>query len=1017
MKKLLLVVTMLITLSSMFAQIQWDPAGIPIRQGVNIEWARSSVTLEDGGIVYVWSDTRRGARDAWIQKVDVNGNLLWGEQSEGEDWKEGILVNGEINRQEDIVVIDAGNNELIVAWVDFRHEDAGDIYAQKIGSDGSLLWDVAGVPLCLADDIQISLNIVTDDDGGAYVIWLDSRNSGGEDIYGTHITHEGSIATGWVEDGSPIVDVGGSQNQHTFWEDGQGGAIVVWHDERDPDNENLYMQRIGNDGSLLWNIDGTLVSNASNSQEKAKIKPDGNDNFYIVWRDRRNENDGDIYAQYIDINGNTLWAEDVSVFTGAGIQRNPRSTVTTDGKLVVTWEDGRNDAYYKDIYAQKIDSNGSLLWGAEGIAICTEENNQMNPRISADNNSGSWIIWDDGRTLGHPHENIYLQHINSNGEILLENNGKLVCGAEGEQFSPLVKSNSDGFLYVIWGDKRTGSTGMYTQIYNPSGEETLPDDNIIYYGLDGDARDFMILENDNNPIVIWKDTRNSSIAHQIFIQVLSENSTLLLEKNGKAITTMTGYDQEYLSATTYPGSNIIATVWEEIRGDNSQIYAQAVNLEAHSLWDSNAIAVGDFTYQQESPKITVIENNGSYDFYVGWSDFRDNWDYGIMAQKINEAGELQWNESGIVISDLSGDDTLEDIVGSCYIWKNQSWPDTNIYAKMVDENGETAEGWLDDGLIVCSDSLLLQNAKGLLVPEGIFIAWQDRRNNDQFDIYGQLVSNTGEIQWQENGVQLVSASEDQYIGNFLFDEEALIMLWEDFRNTPNTDIYIQKYDMNGNFQWTENGNVVIDRDLTQTFPYMVKNGEYYLTFWEDYYQGEESALFAQAIKTNGEYISDPGWGNDGLLICDAIKKQNKPMAVSNANGDDTYVIWEDTRSSGKTDIYNIFAQRVRTDGVSTDENTVNPVNFSLKNYPNPFNPETTISFELATKYAENTELCVYNIKGQKVKTLLNEKLEAGNHKITWNGKDKNEKIVASGIYFYKLKTGRFTSTKKMILMK
>ena|GEM_PF-2203417 len=87
------------------------------------------------------------------------------------------------------------------------------------------------------------------------------------------------------------------------------------------------------------------------------------------------------------------------------------------------------------------------------------------------------------------------------------------------------------------------------------------------------------------------------------------------------------------------------------------------------------------------------------------------------------------------------------------------------------------------------------------------------------------------------------------------------------------------------------------------------------------------------------------------------------------------------------------------------------------NFPNPFNPSTTISFELNTEITENTEIVVFNLKGQIVKILVNEKLDAGTHHVIWNGKDDNNKRVSSGVYFYKMKAGKFVSTKKMILMK
>ncbi|HQO18283.1 MAG TPA: choice-of-anchor J domain-containing protein [Candidatus Cloacimonas sp.] len=91
------------------------------------------------------------------------------------------------------------------------------------------------------------------------------------------------------------------------------------------------------------------------------------------------------------------------------------------------------------------------------------------------------------------------------------------------------------------------------------------------------------------------------------------------------------------------------------------------------------------------------------------------------------------------------------------------------------------------------------------------------------------------------------------------------------------------------------------------------------------------------------------------------------------------------------------------------------VNDLKGNYPNPFNPETTIRFSTAAKGPVTID--IYNIKGQLVRKLLNTTLEAGNHNIVFDGKDENGKFIASGMYFYKMQTGKFSSIRKMILMK
>jgi hypothetical protein len=101
---------------------------------------------------------------------------------------------------------------------------------------------------------------------------------------------------------------------------------------------------------------------------------------------------------------------------------------------------------------------------------------------------------------------------------------------------------------------------------------------------------------------------------------------------------------------------------------------------------------------------------------------------------------------------------------------------------------------------------------------------------------------------------------------------------------------------------------------------------------------------------------------------------------------------------------------------ANDNPVVNVKPAMLKqNYPNPFNPTTTISFNINN--AENVNLSIFNVKGQLVKTLVNNRMTAGNHEVVWNGLDNNNNQAASGVYFYKLSTSKNSEMKKMILVK
>lgn len=98
-----------------------------------------------------------------------------------------------------------------------------------------------------------------------------------------------------------------------------------------------------------------------------------------------------------------------------------------------------------------------------------------------------------------------------------------------------------------------------------------------------------------------------------------------------------------------------------------------------------------------------------------------------------------------------------------------------------------------------------------------------------------------------------------------------------------------------------------------------------------------------------------------------------------------------------------------------DDNSL-PVKFALStNYPNPFNPETTIKFDLAESVFAT--LKIFNANGQHIKTLFSEHAPAGSYAVNWNGKKENGDIAPSGMYFYKLTAGQFIQTNRMTLLK
>jgi len=139
------------------------------------------------------------------------------------------------------------------------------------------------------------------------------------------------------------------------------------------------------------------------------------------------------------------------------------------------------------------------------------------------------------------------------------------------------------------------------------------------------------------------------------------------------------------------------------------------------------------------------------------------------------------------------------------------------------------------------------------------------------------------------------------------------------------------------------------------------------------------------------------------------------LAVSNIFAGNLVIVTNnETYNIELSEIDNItFSENVSVEDMTNIVTSI-PVKF-LKNYPNPFNPRTTIAFELYRK--GETKLDIYNLKGQKVKQLINKNLESGKHEFVWKGENDANKQVASGVYFYSLTHEGKSIVKKMIVLK
>jgi hypothetical protein len=311
-----------------------------------------------------------------------------------------------------------------------------------------------------------------------------------------------------------------------------------------------------------------------------------------------------------------------------------------------------------------------------------------------------------------------------------------------------------------------------------------------------------------------------------------------------------------------------------------------------------------------------------------------------------------------------------------------------------------------DGCVFFSDSSA-ENPIGLIITQRSFSF--DDPSNDDYIILEYTIKNTRSI--QINGL---------YTGLF-FD-------WDIPLSSPSNDKVGMDTSISLGFEYDPSSNIYLGIASLNFKPIginLIDNGSLL-------YDGFSEKEKYQLLSGNGNYYVDTTSKDWSVLAScgpfDILPNDSIKVAFSIVGGNGLAELKNNASASEVK--YNEL-----TTSVDEDDMVSIPQDFQLKqNYPNPFNPVTTIPFHISGKEqgargksAEDgsasggtsirATLSIYNILGQRVRTLVDEEKLPGEYRVIWDGKDDSGKEVSSGVYFYQLKTGDYKETKRMLLVK
>lgn len=456
--------------------------------------------------------------------------------------------------------------------------------------------------VCSSANSQQDPRVISDSKGGAIICWTDFRmdtlNKTG-DIYIQRIKKNGIVA--WTQNGISVCNQLADQTEPFIVEDGKGGAIITWQDIRNG-NRDIYAQRIDSNGIALWSLNGVAVAQKASQQRSPRIISDNNNGAIIVWEDSIN-GASDIYIQKVNSNGSLAWnANGVAVCNSIGVQINSKLCSDGSGGAIVTWQDKRNGNDY-DIYAQRITSSGIDSWTTGGKPICIRTNTQSNPKIEIDNANGAYIIWQDKRNAID--FDVYCQRINSSGTVLWTANGILVCNATGSQSA--IDATTDGInngIIITWKDGRTVNNHIYSQMMNGSGNPVWASNGILLSNaLYPQLNPNVVGVGNNEAVVTWQDSLPGN--WDCLAQKITTSGLQLWNNNGVCVSSATANQTSPKNVSNGNGGCIFA--FQDKRNGNSDIYAHQIK--------SNGTATSIINYEVES-SISIFPNPSSGNFYI-----------------------------------------------------------------------------------------------------------------------------------------------------------------------------------------------------------------------------------------------------------------------------------------------------------------------------------------------------------------------------------------------------------------
>jgi hypothetical protein len=665
------------------------------------------------------------------------------------------------------------------------------------------------------------------------------------------------------------------------------------------------------------------------------------------------------------------WSDDAALNTliadKSGEQLQPKIVAHPDGGAYISWLDNTSGGY--DVFLQRIDDEGNLLWDEAGVLVAARQfSSTEDYGLSVDTEGNALLAFRDDRQGGL---NATAQRVDEAGNLLWGETGTDITTGADFVGAPDITGLSDENSIAAF----TSDTGTRLVKLNPDGEllwqQTQSGDNLLALS---DLRASDAADESGSFIALFRFLGPPTVPGLLFTQKYDADGTALWN-NGALLELMnTGTLQlGYFPKMVTDGSGGMAVGW--YTNGPLEAYVQHVDADGGLRFGGGGQPVSN---RPERARVTpVVQYDGATDdIYAFWSESNtQQTQFGAGGQRFDADGNPLWGTEGITFKPLGsrtyGDFRLDMQPDGLVLAFSEEvgFGNSFFYATKLDTDAEPV--WEAGEVQLTSTPAGRFRLSSLpLSQQQLAYVWEDDRSGAA-GIYAQNLNADGSLgipEEEPDPVQEVVFSVDMSVqqlnGNFLPETGDEIMLrgafndWgaegETVMTVENDDIYTLSLEIEG-----EPGS-------TLEYKYYIEAGD------------------GRTLPNDG-WEGEVGPGENGNRVLTLTEDETQQLPVVFFNNDEEH----DTAA----------------------ETPEQPRKVALhQNYPNPFNPVTSITYELPESGA--VQLRVFNIQGQEVARLVNERQPAGQHQISFDASS-----LASGVYLYRLETNGIALSRKMTLIK